>query len=456
MSASPASRTFVFSCTLIALATAAVAQQDWRRTPNLLPVSGGSMAQGPVDARIVRFGCASFQFPSLVPLDVTYLWDGASWSEAVGVVVRPPARFVPLMTYDNVRQRTVMFGGYDIFNKPLHDTWEWDGAQWTEVVSASSPLHRRDAGMAFDGSSVIFFGGDVSGATSTETWSYDGSNWSLLFPVTSPDARVSVSMTSGPGEILMFGDGPLISSVPAETWRWDGANWSQVNSATVPPRRLNPALSYDPVLGRYLLYGSSVIPRRDTWQLMAGQWSELSAQRDAFQSNLGAAAFHYPTNRWVASSQVANPTGYSITYEFGTDLGWVTSYGVGCSSTAGVLRLNLVGGQPRPGDTVQLELSTVIGFPLLALGWSDTVGAMGPLPFSLAAIGATAPNCDLLQSSDVIYSLPMQPESVANIAIPNNPVLVGSVFYAQGFELPFFSLSSLRASAALACGIDRF
>ena len=49
----------------------------------------------------------------------------------------PGAREEHAMTYDSVRGKVVMFGGYA--NGNVNDTWEYDGVNWTLVTTASSP-----------------------------------------------------------------------------------------------------------------------------------------------------------------------------------------------------------------------------------------------------------------------------------------------------------------------------
>ena len=41
------------------------------------------------------------------------------------------------MAYDNARQRTLLFGGYN--GSVLGDTWDWDGRVWTRQAPATSP-----------------------------------------------------------------------------------------------------------------------------------------------------------------------------------------------------------------------------------------------------------------------------------------------------------------------------
>ena len=48
------------------------------------------------------------------------------------------------MAYDCVRGKVVLHGGYG-----KNDTWEWDGAQWTEITDPTCPIS-SDSAMAYD------------------------------------------------------------------------------------------------------------------------------------------------------------------------------------------------------------------------------------------------------------------------------------------------------------------
>ena len=95
------------------------------------------------------------------------------------------------MTYDSVRGRVVLFGGGNTYG-PLADTWEWDGADWTQRTPTTAPEARMDCGIAFDpvrGVTVVFGGYGIGGGQLGDTWTWDGTSWTHLLPATSPGAR---------------------------------------------------------------------------------------------------------------------------------------------------------------------------------------------------------------------------------------------------------------------------
>lgn len=67
------------------------------------------------------------------------------------------------------RSRLVAFGG--VTPRTNDETWEWDGAAWTQVVVAASPPGRVGHGMVYEAAwqRVLVFGGDYFHG---DTWLY--------------------------------------------------------------------------------------------------------------------------------------------------------------------------------------------------------------------------------------------------------------------------------------------
>ena len=115
--------------------------------------------------------------PPLAPvfLGDTWEWNGASWSQrsATG----PSARSHHAMVYDRHRGRTVLFGGFGWPAGSLGDTWEWNGSTWTRVAT-SGPAPRHDHAMApyyFEDDSAFLFGGrDEAGNVGSNSASLRG------------------------------------------------------------------------------------------------------------------------------------------------------------------------------------------------------------------------------------------------------------------------------------------
>lgn len=446
------------------------AQEDWRNVAGYLTetYSGAAMAEAPAN-RVLRFGGyllvlgpPGSAIPiQQVPQDVTQLWDGQSWTTVTGLPFAPPARTGAMLAFDGLRQRTVLHGGLDGNGALRNDTWEWNGVQWNLIVTPTAPPPRLVGGMAFDGQRIVLFGGaDGANQFLGDTWSFDGATWTQRATPVAPQPRRDHAMAGGNGEVLVFG-GSGQTGAFADTWRWNGAVWSQVVTPVAPTPRIGAAMTFDPIQGRWLLYGGLPFTLRDTWQFVGGQWSQLATARHPASTVYGQSAFHLPTGRWVVTSSASSPSppNSSVTSEFGADLAYVSAYGALCSSNlaglsvAGPLTLDLVDGQPRPGSTFVLATGGRAGLGVLSLGWSDTTAAFGALPFALTAIGGPV-NCMLWNSADYVTVLPPLPQTQVALTLPNNAALVGLRFFAQGFDLPFATLLSLRVTGGLAIGID--
>ena len=65
------------------------------------------------------------------------------------------------------------------------------------------------------------------------------------------------------------------SSLTDKTWLLTGGNWRKLSSANVPSKRGSPAMGYDPVRKRVVLYGGFEASRNqldDTWEWDGQGW----------------------------------------------------------------------------------------------------------------------------------------------------------------------------------------
>jgi hypothetical protein len=232
----------------------------------------------------------------------TWEWDGSRWTQ-LHTPNSPPGRSFGNLAFDDSTRQTILFGGGSANSDPFkQDTWSWDGANWTHLSpsaspgrlveassaydaatqsvvlygpgdpalstaqtwiwsettwlrgsSMTSPSSRSQAAMAYDGARriVILFGGYAGpgpGGGPNDTWTWDGSEWRLRDPQTSPPG--------GPGyaaydavrqQVVLFVEG--------QTWTWDGTNWTQRHPALSPCPRLFASMTYDPAIGRVVLFG---------------------------------------------------------------------------------------------------------------------------------------------------------------------------------------------------------
>jgi hypothetical protein len=113
--------------------------------------------------------------------DDTWTWDGREWTKVADA--GPPPRDHHAMAYDTRRSRVLMFGGSQNLPdggyppKPvlLRDLWSWDGSKWLELSREGPPSGGGLPGLTYDefrDRLVLFGGGDLEG-----TWEWDGGRW---------------------------------------------------------------------------------------------------------------------------------------------------------------------------------------------------------------------------------------------------------------------------------------
>ncbi len=240
----------------------------------------------------------------------TWEWDGSNWSQP-HADVKPPARLNASLTYDAARGRTVLFGGATVqagVTGWLADTWEWDGATWSQRASATSPSARSSAGMVYDSQRgrVVLFGGIGSGIRQNDTWEWDGTDWTQLAPASSPPARNGAGMAydSARGRAVLFG-GYSSGDLPlGDTWEWDGNDWHQLTPAKSPTARVRPVLAYDSARGRVVLFGGgdgsgTTGPWSDTWEWDGTTWVKPRIDGKPYARGLTAMAFDAARGRTV-------------------------------------------------------------------------------------------------------------------------------------------------------------
>jgi len=227
--------------------------------------------------------------PARAPAQCPPVWMPASPATS------PPARFGHAMAYDSERGVVVLFGGGDDPLSPtavLSDTWEWNGATWTQRTPAAVPPARAYHAMAYDsisGVSVLFGGISpaIAGGLAADTWLWDGTNWTPRTPATSPPARYEHGMVfdSARGVTVLFGGSPVppgfASSPLGDTWEWNGTNWTQRAPATTPPVRYMHGMAYDSARDVTVLFGGAPViasmgfppPLGDTWEWNGANWA---------------------------------------------------------------------------------------------------------------------------------------------------------------------------------------
>lgn len=157
----------------------------------------------------------------------TWEWNGATWSQVV--TTGPAPRLWHAMSYDSVRGKTVLFGGTTGFvGGEFGDTWEWNGSTWSlRATSGPAPARLLHA-LAYDQlrqRTVLFGGESGSGPTytaHTDTWEWNGSSWIQVTAVGPGERRAhAMAFDSQRWRTVLFG-GLVIggSAVIGDTWEW--------------------------------------------------------------------------------------------------------------------------------------------------------------------------------------------------------------------------------------------
>jgi hypothetical protein len=186
------------------------------------------------------------------------------------------------MAYDEVRGRTVLFGG----DNPslLGDTWEWDGNDWTQMNDVG-PGGRGGHAMAFGGDDVILFGGQNGASTLADTWSWNGEDWTQLSDGgPAPRFNHALAFDASRRRVVLFGGAPLASApgkeLLSDTWEWDGNEWTQQEDIG-PAKREMHVMAYDSARQRIVLFGGAVqggeTSLGDTWEWNGSIWTQVAS-----------------------------------------------------------------------------------------------------------------------------------------------------------------------------------
>lgn len=203
------------------------------------------------------------------------------WSNRGGIA----GRTNHALAYDHARGIVVLFGGMDAMGSVRADTWEWDGAAWSQRFPRTVPPPRHGGAMAYDTlrQRCVLVGGHGTTAALGDTWAWDGTDWTPL-AATGPDARGmhAVAYDQGRDRLVLFGgDRGGGQSNLGDTWEWDGAQWTRLLPAGSPPPRYATAMAYDAARQRVVLAGGLSVSGQnfafldDTyeWDPVVGAWS---------------------------------------------------------------------------------------------------------------------------------------------------------------------------------------
>ena len=203
----------------------------------------------------------------------TYTWTGSDWSLLLSG--QGPSTSNGAMAYDQGTGDLMYFGGYVSQNVDGSDTWTFDGTSWTLRHPVTSPPGRI-MGLAQDdpvsGNVIMFSGFSEPGQRNySDTWQWDGATWTQLHPATSPPPRNSATSFVDQKVNRFFIEGGVTDAgIASDLWYWTGSNWQQVSLSTTPSTRYDQIMGYDPASETDVLFGgfnSNPPDFSDTWVL---------------------------------------------------------------------------------------------------------------------------------------------------------------------------------------------
>jgi hypothetical protein len=208
----------------------------------------------------------------------TWEWDGETWTQ---VDAQPPTACDHVkMVYDSARGEMILFSGLDPDEQPVNETWSWDGSEW-QLLSEEGPESRGHFGFVHDPNhgQTLLYGGYTSAATD-EFWAWKDGAWQELdFAGPGTLSHFGMIYDTNANALYIFGGATArstFSSLTDKTWVLSGGSWRELSPASSPFRRGNPAMGYDPVRERIVLYGGFASDQSkfgDTWEWDGQEWN---------------------------------------------------------------------------------------------------------------------------------------------------------------------------------------
>ena len=203
--------------------------------------SNAAMAWDSTRNRAVLVGGVNFS--ASVPLNDTWEFNGTTWVARTTATPAPSGGGV--MVFDSRRNVSVLINN--------GNTWEYDGTNWAYRNDTLFTNNiSRNMGLTYDRvrQRTVLFGGERFGAMD-QTWEWDGTTWLRRMPASSPPAQVYPVMVwdSTRNLVLLYGN--------FATWEYDGVTWAQRFGAGGPSSRF-AAGAFDDARGRFVLFGGYV------------------------------------------------------------------------------------------------------------------------------------------------------------------------------------------------------
>ncbi|MFM1870603.1 MAG: hypothetical protein RL398_25 [Planctomycetota bacterium] len=416
----------------------------WIRTATApMPRYGGTLTFDPVRNETLLFGGTT---GSAGPFGDTWRWRDGRW-QLTPASTSPSARSLQSTVFDAARGEIVLFGGYFYATSQpqlyLGDTWSWNGATWTQRPTTGGPSARGGSVLGYHAPTqrVVLFGGGDTTTEYGDTWLWDGSTWAQATPPQSPSPRTYGCATSRPNDVVLFGGATRVNSLWTyldDTWSWNGTTWAQIPTSQAPSARSYAAMAYDADHDRILLVGGNPHPTQvvadDTWVFDGTDWSILTNAETPLVRSGAALAYDTAERRML----LFGGTRFSVQNDLWAldAAAQTTTFGSGCPGTLGTPTLApATNGSPTLGSIVAADVGSLpLSLALVTMGFSTTTTGTTPLPLALGSYGM--PSCSLLVAPDaVLLAIGSQNAATWRLTIPFVTALAGLEFSLQAFAL---------------------
>lgn len=370
----------------------------------------------------------------------TWQWDGVRWRRPA--TTGPAARQGHALVFDTAGSRAVLFGGSNLATTTFYqDTWVWNGTAWQSLNPPARPPAMWLHAMAYDSlrHRTVLFGGRTASSADAQTWEFDGTTWAQIAPLhRSPPNKEHMAMAFDAARgkvVLVHAEGPQTL-----TWEWDGVDWTQAAASVTPPALDKPTLTYDSARARCVLTGNATPSTfMQTWEWNGHDWRAKSHSGAVPPRSLHTAAYDSARRRLVLFGGTEGGTALNDTWEYisGSFASFAT-YGAGCLGSRGVPSLAaLPGSLPGIGDILRVEVALLPLVPtatVMHLGLSKTVVSGIPLPLDLGFLGM--PGCRLHQSANFSFPILNTAGSAPFVLpLPTDETLLGLPFYLQAMVM---------------------
>jgi hypothetical protein len=196
-------------------------------------------------------------------LDATWVYENRRWQKRRRWLTRRPSpRCGHAMAFDPEAGVTVLFGGLDLYDNSLSDTWLFDGDGWRQARGPGPPA-RRYAAFAYDPQSqgCILHGGskDEKGFVRFgDTWLFREGAWTRLPETYETDSRDDHALAyhAVAKRLVMVGG----LGAGSEVRGLSDAGWEMLGVEAPLPEHQCAPLAWDPKQNGLILHGGELGP----------------------------------------------------------------------------------------------------------------------------------------------------------------------------------------------------